>query len=41
MGFPLGKEGDAGPSRVTDEQEVVGLEFVADEELVSHLQLIG
>lgn len=41
MGFPLGKEGDAGPSRMTDEQEVVGLEFVADEELVGRMQLIG
>lgn len=35
MGFPLGKEGDAGPSLLADEEEVVGLEFVADEAVVS------
>lgn len=34
MGFPLGRDGDAGPSRTTDEEEVVGLDFLADEQTV-------
>lgn len=36
MGFPLGKEGEVPISDDDAEEEVVGLEFVADEQTVCH-----
>jgi hypothetical protein len=37
MGFPLGKEGETLPTEEDEEEEVVGLDFVADEQVVSLL----
>jgi hypothetical protein len=39
MGFPLGKEGEP-ITEGEDEEEVVGLDFVADEQTVSFLERV-
>jgi hypothetical protein len=39
MGFPLGKEGEP-ITEEEDEEEVVGLDFVADEQTVSFLECV-